>query len=257
MILKEKNGIKYFTFPHLSNDSNIWHGIFTRSGGCSQKPFQSLNIGNGLGDQQEAVEKNRKLISQCVGENDIVYVDQNHGTEILIFGKDDETGTPIAFPISHVGDAMVTNISKKFLAIQVADCQSVLLYDPMRQVLANIHVGWRGSVKNMIGLCIERMKTTFGSFPGDILAGVGPSLGPCCAEYRNYRKEIPEGFWKFKDKHHHFDFWSVTTDQLTSAGVLAKNIRNSGMCTMCNTDLFFSYRSRRVTGRFAAVIGLT
>jgi YfiH family protein len=256
MILKEKNGTKYYTFPNLSNDPRIWHGIFTRHGGCSRKPFKSLNIGNGLGDQPDAVRKNRKRISQCVGENDIVYVDQNHGAEILVFRKDNETGTPIASPVLNVGDAMITNVPKKYLAIQVADCQSVFLYDPMRQVLANIHVGWRGTVKNIIGLTIERMATKFKTFPGNIQAGVGPSLGPCCAEYRNYREEIPERFWKYKDRHHRFDFWSVTADQLTAAGVLRKNICNSGMCTKCNTDLFFSYRSEGVTGRFAAVIGL-
>ena len=256
MIKNEHNGILFFKYRNLGKFSELWHGVFARCAGHSRKPFSSLNISFGLGDERSVVEKNRAVIRRCIGKNDIVYVNQNHGTEILTFCKEDNIGTPIAFDDFLVADAMVSDIANKFLAVQVADCQPIFLYDPICRVVANVHAGWRGSVKNILGLTVTAMKEQFGSHPEHIHAGVGPSLGPCCAEFRNYRSEIPEIFWKYKDKDHHFDFWSITCDQLTAHGVLSENIDVSRICTKCNTDLFFSYRGEGVTGRFAGVIGL-
>ena len=256
MIKSEHNGIVLFKYKNLAKFPELWQGVFTRHAGYSREPFSSLNISFGLGDDRSAVEKNRTVITHCIGKNDMVYINQNHGTGILTLCKGDNIGTPIASEDLLVADAMVTNISNKFLAVQVADCQPVFLYDPIRQVVANVHAGWRGSVKNIASLTVAVMKEQFGSDPADIHAGVGPSLGPCCAEFRNYRSEIPEIYWKYKDKGHHFDFWSMTYDQLTSHGILSENIDVSRICTKCRTDLFFSYRGEGVTGRFAAVIGL-
>lgn len=256
MNLRERNGIPYFEFEHFSGYPEIRHGIFTRHGGCSRRPFQSLNIGNGLGDPREAVEENRKRISFCVGGNDIVYVNQNHGDKILVFGKTDTTDTSLDKPEKQVGDAMITDIPGKFLAVQTADCQSVLLYDPCKRVIANVHSGWRGSIGNIIGCTVDMLKERFGCHPEDLLAGIGPSLGPCCAEFRNYRREIPEVYWKYKDSSDHFDFWSITMEQLAFKGLSLERISVSGLCTKCRTDLFFSYRGEGITGRFAAVIGM-
>jgi copper oxidase (laccase) domain-containing protein len=100
------------------------------------------------------------------------------------------------------------------------------------------------------------MQQHFGCHPGAILAGIGPSLGPCCAEFINYKAEIPKEFWCYKDPDDHFDFWAISSDQLLNAGVLAKHIESSQICTRCRTDEFFSYRAEKTTGRFAAVIGL-
>jgi len=256
MNLRERNGIPYFEFEPFSDYPEIRHGIFTRHGGCSRGPFQSLNIGNGLGDSREAVEENRKRISFCIGGNDIVYVNQQHGDKILVFGKTVATDTAGDKRKERVGDAMITDIPGKFLAVQTADCQSVLLYDPCQRVIANVHSGWRGSVGNIIGCTVDVLKERFGCHPADLLAGIGPSLGPCCAEFRNYRREIPEAYWKFKDPSDHFDFWSITMEQLASKGLSSERISVSGLCTKCRTDLFFSYRGEGITGRFAAVIGM-
>jgi polyphenol oxidase len=256
MIVKETNGIKVFNFERFLNFSNIRHGIFTRCGGSSQGPYQSLNVGKGLGDKSGSVNKNRVRISGSMGGENIVYINQNHGTEILVFNRSGPGGGQIKGSDLLVGDAMVTDIPEMFIAIQVADCQAVLMFDPVKKVVANVHAGWRGSIKNIIGRTVGVMKETFGCNPGDITAGIGPSLGPCCAEFRNYRKEIPEPFWKYKNRQNHFDFWSMSTDQLVSAGVLLQHISRSGLCTKCRADLFYSYRGEGITGRFAAVIGL-
>ncbi|MDX2500846.1 MAG: laccase domain-containing protein, partial [Deltaproteobacteria bacterium] len=120
-----------------------------------------------------------------------------------------------------------------------------------------VHSGWRGSIDNIIGRTIEAMQHHFGCHPDAILAGIGPSLGPCCAEFINYKTEIPQEFWRYKDPVDHFDFWAISYDQLLDAGVLAKHIESCQMCTRCRTDEFFSYRAEKTTGRFAAVIGMT
>ena len=256
MILKEKIGIPFFEFPNLSKYPAIWHGIFTKHGGYSKGPFRSLNVGNGLGDNHATVGKNRRIISHCIGDADIVYANQNHGTDLIVFNKNDATGTSFATNTTWIGDAMISNITGKFLAMQVADCQAVLIYNPVQQVVADVHVGWRGSVRNIIGRTVRLMKTHFGCDPGDTFAGIGPSLGPCCAEYRNYRKEIPKAFWRYKDNSDCFDFWSISADQLANEGIPRANITLSRICTKCRTDLFFSYRGEGVTGRFAVIIGL-
>lgn len=256
MILTTQNGVSFYQFQHLTDFAGIRHGIFVRTGGCSDHPFQSLNVSFGLGDDDKNVEHNRQRVAQGIDGQDFVYLKQVHGQDIVVFSRSQGKAAPDIFKQPLIGDAMVTNIPDKFLVVPVADCQSVLLCDPVGLAVANIHSGWRGNIKNIIGRTVQTMKTLIGCDPNDILAGIGPSLGPCCAEFVNYKKEIPRAFWRYKDGHDFFDFWSVSYDQLLAAGVSAKHIESSRICTKCNTDLFFSYRAEGTTGRFAAVIGL-
>jgi YfiH family protein len=154
------------------------------------------------------------------------------------------------------GDAMISDCPGDYLCIQVADCQPVILYDSDQHVIANIHVGWRGSVKNIIGHTITQMINQYGSHPDAIHAAIGPSLGPCCAEFVNYRSELPPAFWAYCDSRDHFDFWSISRMQLQQSGVLPEHIELSRICTRCRTQDFYSYRAEGRTGRFAALIGL-
>jgi YfiH family protein len=243
-----KNGGCFYQFPNLAKFAAINHGIFTRHSGCSRGAFKSLNVADGIGDDAKNVQENRRIISRCIQGRQLVFADQVHGDHVLVVEKN-----PAA---ALVGDAMVTGFRQQFLTIQVADCQAVMMYDPDRQVVANIHAGWRGSIKNIIGSTLRQMENRFGCRPHHVVAGIGPSLGPCCAEFVNYIREIPEEFWKYKDARHHFDFWAVSRDQLLEAGVPEENINTAGICTKCNQDTFFSYRGQGSTGRFAAVIGL-
>lgn len=279
MIIKHRNGVSFLEFEKLAKLPGIRHRVFTRNTGVSTGPFRSLNISFGVGDDDQNVRRNREIISKCLNEEDLVFADQVHGSRVMVFSKDDnnsitfdsdlcgEVEPPeilnkqigVSNPDSehkHVGDALVTNIRKKNLAIQVADCQSVIMYDPVQQVVANVHSGWRGSINNIIGFTIKVMKKSFGCFAGDIVAGIGASLGPCCAEFVNYEKEIPKRYWKYKDDSDHFDFWSLSRDQLCQAGVLTDNVDLSRLCTKCDPDRFFSFRGEGTTGRFASIIGL-
>lgn len=257
LIYIKRNGLSFLQFPQLRDIPEIRHAIFTRNDGYSRKPYNSLNTSFGVGDDPENVRCNRLAIQDRLDADMLVFARQVHGADIRVVTAKDafrsftEPGRPPEV------DALVTNVRNHFLVVQVADCQPVFLYDTVRQVTANIHSGWRGSISNIIGRTIRTMQKEFGTAPGDILAGIGPSLGPCCAEFIHYRREIPRNLWPYKNSDHHFDFWAISRDQLAAAGVPQQSIISSDMCTRCNTDLFFSYRGEKITGRFAAVIGLT
>jgi YfiH family protein len=257
LILTTNNGTSFYQFENLAACADIRHGIFTRNTGCSPPPFNSLNVGHGIGDDEALVEINRRAIGRCFSGAELVYARQIHGRQVINLA--DYPGGERASPhhaAPVVGDAIVTDQPQKYLVIQVADCQSVLLYEPVRQAVANVHCGWRGSIQNIIGRTVETMVRHYDCNPGNIIAGIGPSLGPCCAEFINYKAEIPQAFWNYKDSNSHFDFWSISCDQMVHAGVPAENIESSRICTRCRADEFFSYRSEKTTGRFAAVIGI-
>jgi YfiH family protein len=244
------NGIPFLQFPNLSGFPELRHGIFTRKGGVSPPPYDSLNVGLGVGDAPGNVEENRRRVARCMSAPRLIFARQVHGTTVLAIDDNDKVETPLT------GDALMTDRPGKFIAVQVADCQPVLLFDRAKRVTAAVHSGWRGSVENVIGHTVAAMKSAYGCRPEDILAGVGPSLGPCCGEFVNYRRELPEHFWRYKDDGNRFDFWAISRDQLTACGVEEKNIHLGRLCTRCRTDLFFSYRGETETGRFTAVIGL-
>jgi len=257
LIHRNTNGVSFYQFSHLAACVDIHHGIFTRTGGCSPPPFNSLNVGHGIGDDDAGVETNRRVIGDCFRGAEFVYVRQVHGRQVInMAGFPAGQGANPQSAEPAVGDAMVTDRPHQYLVIQVADCQAVLLHEPVRQVVANVHCGWRGSIQNIIGRTVETMVQQLDCNPGEIIAGIGPSLGPCCAEFINYEAEIPRALWNYKDSNNHFDFWSISRDQLAKAGVPAKNIESSRICTRCHADEFFSYRTEKMTGRFAAVIGL-
>jgi len=243
-----------YQFPNLSEYSGIKHGIFTRLSGFSDPPFDSLNVGMNVGDDPNHVNQNRAAIARCLGMDEMVFLDQVHGADIICLKQGAPEKAFLSVP--QKGDALITDMPGKLIAIQAADCQPVLLYEPIRNVIAVVHSGWRGSIQNVIGRTIQRMKMDFGCAPEKIVAGIGPSLGPCCGEFIHYRQEIPEKYWSYNTGNNHFDFWAISRDQLTQAGVLPGNIHNSGLCTRCRTEYFFSFRARSVTGRFAGAIGL-
>jgi len=251
------SGVSYLQFPNLASFPELFHGVFTRSGGISHGCFQGLNVSRSVGDRPDRVQHNRQLVSRCMEKADLAFTQQVHGNQVVIVSghsNPSQGATHLSAP--PVGDAMATDIPGKALVIQVADCQPVLLYDPIHKIVANVHSGWRGSIGNIVGETVKAMKRRFSVHPDEIRAGIGPSLGPCCAEFINYQREIPQEYWKYKSKDNYFDFWAMSRDQLIQAGVSKKNIHVSGLCTKCRTDLFFSFRAEKTTGRFAAVIGV-
>lgn len=214
----------------------------------------SFNIGLNCGDPESVVKQNRERMLGCFGRPLGVFARQVHGTEVGVISA---TASPVGRGMIRVsGDALATAQRDNALVIQIADCQPVLIADPIKKAVANVHSGWRGSIDNIIGRTIEALVAQLGCRPQNMIAAIGPSLGPCCAEFVNYRKEIPQRYWKYRRTGDLFNFWRLSIDQLVEAGVPLAAISVAGICTRCNQQLFFSYRGQKNTGRFAAVIGI-
>lgn len=228
----------------------IFHGVFNRRGGCSPAPWDSLNVSLGLGDNYENVMVNRRRIRKILRCAQLVSARQVHGRQVYVVVEKPESDLEV-----NGYDAMITNIAGIGLMVQQADCQAVLLFDPVKRSVGIVHSGWRGSVANIISRTVSAMRNHFATAAADLVAAVSPSLGPCCAEFKNYRKELPGSFHSHQVRPEYFDFWAISHNQLRMAGVMPENIHIAGICTCCNHD-FFSYRRDRNTGRFASVIGL-
>jgi hypothetical protein len=253
----EDKDIRIYEFEHLKKDAGLVHGIFTRDG-AGGHAFDSSTAAMDWNGYSPAAG-NRRLITRKMGLAPLVFLNQVHGDTIKVLKKEDHDLSNL-FEIekqAYQADAAITDMRGVFLVIQVADCQSVMLYDPDQKVIANIHSGWRGSILDIIGKCVDKMILEFGCCPENLLAGISPSLGPCCSEFIHYKEEIPEQLWtyKYRDKDF-FDFWAMSRDQLVGKGVKKENIRNMEICTKCHTDIFYSYRGERTIGRFACVISM-
>lgn len=256
MILNRTGPTPFYQFSALIRFKHLFHGIFSRHAGCSRAPYDSLNVGFSVGDEVARVRRNRQRVRVAAGVDRLVFLQQGHGNEVVVLRTDRPAEVDQALAKPPPADAVVTDIRRLGLVVQLADCQPVLLYAADRQVTAGVHSGWRGSLQNVIGRTVDRMRQEFGCDPTRLYAGVGPSLGPCCGEFVNYRTEIPTDWWSYKRGENHFDFWAVSRDQLLQAGLPPGNISIGGICTRCRTDEFFSYRGEGVTGRFAAVTAL-
>jgi len=281
------NAMDVIHFKMFAPFKNLVHGVFTRRGGISPPPFHSLNVGLSTGDEPDHVRDNRCRIARHMGFERALYLHQVHGNDLLVLTRESQMagvpphgmppqsppeipetraacpdkfsrqkGTPSVPLTLPAADGVVTNLFGILLVIQVADCQAVILFDPVKKVLANLHSGWRGSVANIIGQGVDVMVEQFGCDPVDIRAGISPSLGPCCGEFIQYRRELPRAFFKYQKKAHHFDFWEISKDQLMERGVTRDHIEVAGLCTKCHPHRFFSYRHEKTTGRFAVAAGM-
>jgi YfiH family protein len=249
----QDRGLVYLKFPMLSNLPGFFHGIFLRQASDRRGKFEEFNLGMGCGIPEARVWVNRQRMLDTFGKGHAgIYARQIHSTHVGIWNSEPTSTTVIRLD----GDALVTQQASGALVILTADCQSVIVIDPVKRVAANIHSGWRGSIGNIIGRTIDAMSAEFACRPQDLVCGIGPSLGPCCAEFINYRREIPRSFWGYRLAGDYFDFWQISMDQLKAAGVGRQNISVAGICTKCNQHLFFSYRGDSKTGRFATVVGL-
>jgi YfiH family protein len=141
--------------------------------------------------------------------------------------------------------------------LRYADCTPVLLVDPVRRCVAAVHAGWRGSAVRAAGAAVTALGETFGSRPADLLAGIGPAIGPCCYEVGqdvvDAFADRPELFSGGK-----LDLWESNRQALIEAGVVPGQIEVAGICTQCESDRFFSHRANggQPAGRFAALIRL-
>ncbi|MBN1832812.1 MAG: peptidoglycan editing factor PgeF [Deltaproteobacteria bacterium] len=244
--------VRCLQFPRLVSDDRLIHAVFTREGGVSEAPYNTLNVSYHTDDRPEFVSKNLEIIRDAIGAKDLVFMNQVHGKEILVLRQQDFDGS--WEPAS--ADAMITDIPQLALMVKQADCQGVLLFDPIKGVVANVHCGWRGNVINILKSVVDKMKSEFGCLAADLAAAIGPSLGPCCSEFVDYEKIFPEAFRRFMIRKAHFNLWEISRHQLLEAGLINKHIEVAGICTRCRTEMFYSFRGEGETGRFATVIML-
>ncbi|MBL8879433.1 MAG: laccase domain-containing protein [Phycisphaerales bacterium] len=172
------------------------------------------------------------------------YCVQAHEPLILIAGASTPFGAHEKF------DALITVEPHAALMNFSADCPLLLIYDLRQGIIAQAHASWRCSVARIAQLVIERLKAEFGSAPGDLLAGVGPSAGPCCYEVKEDVRAAAataglknlDLIFPRRDGRMFFDLWSANVSQLTEIGIDRQKIEIAGICTMCRNDLFFSFR---------------
>ncbi len=226
---------------------------FDRHHGISAPPFASLNCGFNVGDDPDRVRNNRAAIKQALGIRRLISAKQIH--EDLVYIVDN---SPACDEEKEGVDALITNKRGIALMIQHADCQAILLHDPVQSVIAAVHCGWRGNVLGIIKKTVQAITNFSQSNPHNLHATISPALGPCCAEFIHYRQELPASFLPFRTNDNHFDFQQISRFQLIEAGLPPENIQASSVCTSCNPD-FFSYRRARrtgngITGRNASII---
>ncbi|MBW2070180.1 MAG: peptidoglycan editing factor PgeF [Deltaproteobacteria bacterium] len=247
------NGIPFYRFRQLAECEAAGHAIFTRLGGVSPPPFDSLNVGYNTGDKAANVRQNLARITMVTGSSRLLFSRQVHGSNIMIVNMSPQIDPELPSPY-HGYDGFICPLPNVVLLVKIADCQAVLLFDRQQRVAALLHVGWRGNVDNIAAKAVHLMVHHYHSRPQEILAAIGPSLGPCCAEFRQWRDYFPGHFREFETEENHFDLWALSRQQLLDAGLVAEHIEIAGLCTKCHTDIFFSYRGEGETGRFAAAL---
>ena len=258
MIYREDNGVGYYRFASLATQPWVKHFVFTRKGGYSSPPFASLNVGHTVGDDDQAVDENHRLIFETVrcSAARVITARQVHGARVATV----RTG---AGPVCDGTDALITDEVELLLMLRFADCVPVMLCDPVHKVVALIHSGRLGTLANITGAAVDRMRHVYGSRPSNLLAGIGPSIGPCCYQVGSevasaVRDRFPDAeglLVNQTDGSVHLDLWEAIRRQLRSEGV--EQIEAARLCTACRVDEFFSHRAERGrTGRFAAVIAV-
>ncbi|HEY3063153.1 MAG TPA: peptidoglycan editing factor PgeF [Chloroflexota bacterium] len=239
------------TFRNLSDVAGVVHGVSTRAGGVSTGRCASLNVSHTVGDASENVETNLSRLADAVGTERERFFSpyQVHGREVTVVDADT--------PARPRCDVLIARTPDKTLLLRYADCTPVLLADHRQGVIGAVHAGWRGSAVRAASAAVEAMAEVFGSRPGDIVAGIGPAIGPCCY---TVGKDVVDAFADrpslFADGK--LDLWEANRLALVDVGVPAEQIEVAGICTQCQSERFFSHRANggQPSGRFAAVIRL-
>lgn len=179
----------------------------------------------------------------------VVSVKQVHGTDALLVDRPIEAGTTFA----GAWDAVITNQPGVLVTVRTADCVPILLHDPIHHVVAAIHSGWRGSVAGIVAKTLSTMQQKFGSQVESIQAAIGPSAGPCCYEVDEpvLRRLQSYPYWRLVVRETRpgralLDLREFVRRQAQTAGVRQENMWTVSHCTICQPDLFFSYRREGV-----------
>jgi YfiH family protein len=250
--------------PFPFDGAGVTAVVSTRHGGVSTGAYDSLNLGGHVGDDPDAVVENRNRLAAALGPDRLTFADQRHTDRVAVVTQElagrGHGGTADAAAAFPATDAMITNLPGVALAILVADCAPVVLYDPVRRVIGVAHSGRVGTIKGVVPKTITAMTAAFGSARADLLIGIGPAIG--AASYEIGAAEASEVMAAFggpelltpsRPGHAMFDLTGAIRRQLREAGVPSGNVHDLSTDTRTNTDDFFSDRATRPCGRFAAI----
>jgi YfiH family protein len=231
----------------LSNLPQIGHAFLGSAGGSSQGPYAELNLSYWVGDQADCVTNNWDAVRRELGIQQIQLAHQVHGTSILC-------ADGLTHPICGEGDGLFTREPGRAVAVLHADCQPILVADPVRGAVLAVHAGWRGLMSGVLLDGIRELER-IGSQSRDLVMVIGPSLGPCSAQFVKYQEEFPSWAWSYRREDDLFDLWAIAADQAQGAGVPRQHIEILGIDTRLDPR-FFSYRRASTTGRNASLVWL-
>jgi YfiH family protein len=248
--------LSVFKFESFKKYKDIVHWVTTKEG------WVSGNKPRFTGDSEAVYSGYRKeLAISCEWDtNRFVFPRQTHSDRVVVVTSENITGT-----IDDT-DALITNERGLFICVQTADCVPILLFDPVKKVVAAIHAGWKGTISKIAKKTIGQMTERFGCNPADIVAGIGPSIhihayevGPEVvqaveANFGNYAALLKPSVNEGKA---YFDLWEANQTVLKESGVQEENIELMGLCSFEQADLFYSARRDGTdTGRMVSGIRL-
>jgi len=263
----EHNNLLQFVIFRKYN--SLFHFSTTRNGGASKGNYKSFNLSFNSGDELENVSENRRRLIKILGipENSLFIPYQTHGDKIIMIDNEinSKSGKEKGKLLYGI-DALITNQKEICIAVSTADCVPVLVYDPVKEVIAAIHAGWRGTVTRIVSKTISLMQYKYGCIPSDLIAGIGPSISQ---KYFEVGSEVVGSFenagflmeeigWvNPQTKKMHIDLWLANKYLLLGTGIPADKIEISGLCTYSNPDIFFSARRQTIrSGRMLTGIML-
>ncbi len=251
-------GTVFYQSEQLLGFSNLVHAVTTRHGGVSPAPFDTLNLSTTVGDDPAHVQENFERVHRALGLDRSATVDarQAQADQVAVITAR-ERGTRI-----QGVDGLITNQPGIPLMLRFADCVPILLYDPAHRAIGIAHAGWRGTVGKVLTNTVIAMGEAFGTVPRDLVACIGPSIGPCCYEVGadvigRVQKAFPHSGAQLlsNTRSVQLDLWEANALQLRALGV--RQIEIAGICTANHTHDFYSWRGEHAhTGRFGALIAL-
>jgi YfiH family protein len=265
---REHDGVRALVCRPLEQDGFV-NGFSTRQGGVSPMPQDSLSLAGFHDDEPENIlENRRRFLKLFPGQWSLAGCWQVHGADARVVNSvaeakpaEDQLGETIYC------DVIVSNAEHVLAGVKTADCVPILIGDPRTRSFAAVHAGWRGTLATAVIAGIQRLSDEYGARAEDLRAAIGASAGPCCYEvgsdvidaFTSRFADAEKLFTPTRPGHALVDLITANRNQLESVGVLPQRIHVLPLCTMCRTDLFFSYRNekklRGKVGRLMAVIG--
>ena len=244
--LDENNDVLFaLTDQELFSSCGVRIAFTSREGGVSQGPYASLNVGVNVADAPENVKANRKLLLEAMGAGDVplVSMKQTHGTNIVSVTSGCNLSDVNS--IAQGGcDAAVVQARSVAALVAVADCLPLIIVTPSK-CFAVVHAGWRGAVAHIAAKACKQLEQLSGCDSATFNAYVGPHIRSECFEVGEdvadlFASEFGDGvITAFR----HVSLSQAVSNDLINCGVLPEHICDAGICTVCNSDKYYSYRA--------------